>query len=211
MDILKSLEWRYATKKFNPSKKLSNQKVETLKNAFNLTATSFGLQPLKMIVIQNKKLQEKFIEHAYYQRQVADASHLLVLCIENDTTKEDIINYFELENKIRGTGESVISKFRKQLISMYENQSIDEKQLSAKYQTYIALGNLLTVCAVEKIDSCPMEGFIPEKIDELLNLKSLNLKSVLLLPVGYRAEDDVMNGLKKVRKPVKETVIEILE
>lgn len=209
MNILNSLEWRYATKKFDPSKKLSNQQIETLKKAFNLTPTSFGLQPLKLIVIQNKELQEKFVEHSYYQRQVADASHLLVLCIENDTTTENVNAYFDLEKETRNTSEEVISDFRNQLVNMYENKSTEEKQLSAVYQTYIALGNLMTVCAVEKIDNCPMEGFVPSKIDELLNLDKLNLKSVLLLPVGFRAEDDVMNGLKKVRKPLSETVLEI--
>jgi len=209
MNILNSLEWRYATKKFDPSKKLSNQQIETLKKAFNLTATSFGLQPLKLIVIQNKELQEKFVEASYYQRQVADASHLLVLCIENNTTTDDIKAYFDLEIKTRGTSEEVVSTFRDQLIGMYKNKSAEEIQLSAKHQAYITLGNLMTVCAVEKIDACPMEGFIPEKVDELLNLNALNLKSVLLLPVGFRAEDDIMNGLKKVRKPLSETVLEI--
>lgn len=209
MNIISSLEWRYATKKFDPSKKLSNQQIETLKKAFNLTATSFGLQPLKMIVINNKELQEKFVPHSYYQRQVADASHLLVFCIENDTTSKDINNYFDLEKKVRALDESVITKFRKQLVEMYQNKSLEEKQQSAIFQTYIALGNLMTVCAIEKIDCCPMEGFVPSKVDELLNLKTQNLKSVLMLPVGFRAEDDIMIGMKKVRKPLNETVIEI--
>ena len=209
MHILNSLEWRYAVKKFDPSKKLSKDQIDTLKSAFNLTATSFGLQPIKMIVIQNKELQEKFVEHSYYQRQVADASHLLVLCIENDTTIEDVNAYFDLEKEIRGTSEEVIATFRNQLVEMYKNKSIEDKQLSAIYQIYIAVGNLMTVCAVEKIDSCPMEGFVPEKIDELLNLKTLNLKSVLMLPVGFRAEDDIMSGMQKVRKPLHKTVIEI--
>jgi nitroreductase/dihydropteridine reductase len=210
MNVINSLEWRYATKKFDPSKKLSNHQIETLKKAFNLTATSFGLQPIKMIVIQNKELQEKFVEHSYFQRQVTDASHLLVLCIENDTTTEDINTYFDLEKKVRGVDESVIADFRKQLIDMYQNKTIEEKQQSAVYQIYIALGNLLTVCAVERIDSCPLEGFIPSKIDEILNLPALNLKSVLMLPVGFRADDDVMNGINKVRKPLNETIIELL-
>ena len=210
MNIIESLEWRYATKKFDPSKKLSKQQVETLKKAFNLTPTSFGLQPMKMIVISDKQLQEQFVKHSYFQRQVADASHLLVLCIDTDTTTKDINAYFDLEKEIRNVDEKVVADFRKQLIGMYEGQTLEEKQLSAIYQTYIALGNLMTVCAIEKIDACPLEGFVPEKIDELLNLKSLNLKSVLLLPVGFRAEDDIMNGLKKVRKPMNETIIEIV-
>ena len=87
--------------------------------------------------------------------------------------------------------------------------SIEDRQLSAKYQTYIALGNLMTVCAVEKIDAIPMEGFIPSKVDELLNLKEKNLKSVLMMPVGYRAEDDQMSTMPKVRKSLKEIIIEI--
>ncbi|SNR29898.1 NAD(P)H-dependent oxidoreductase [Lutibacter flavus] len=209
MNIINSLEWRYATKKFDPSKKLSKDKIDKLKIAFNLTATSFGLQPIKMIVINNKELQEKFVEHSYYQRQVADASHLLVLCIENDTTADDVNAYFDLEKKIRNVDEEVISNFRNQLVDMYKNMSNEEKQLSAKYQTYIALGNLMTVCAIERIDACPLEGFIPHKIDELLSLKDLNLKSVLMLPVGYRAEDDIMSEMKKVRKPLNDTIIEI--
>jgi len=209
MNIISSLEWRYATKKFDPSKKLSNKKISTLKKAFNLTATSFGLQPIKMIVISNKELQEKFIELSYFQRQVADASHLLVFCIENDTTTKDINKYFDLEIKTRNVEEEVISKFRSQLIEMYKNKSIDEKRLSAIYQTYIVLGNLMTVCAVEEIDSCPMEGFIPEKVDELLNLKEQNLQSLLLMPVGYRASDDLMSSLKKVRKKESDIIIEI--
>jgi len=209
MNIISSLEWRYATKKFDPSKKLSNKKISTLKKEFNLTATSFGLQPIKMIVISNKELQEKFIELSYFQRQVADASHLLVFCIENDTTTKDINKYFDLEIKTRNVEEEVISKFRSQLIEMYKNKSIDEKRLSAIYQTYIVLGNLMTVCAVEEIDSCPMEGFIPEKVDELLNLKEQNLQSILLMPVGYRASDDLMSSLKKVRKKESDIIIEI--
>jgi len=210
MNIINSLEWRYATKKFDPSKKLSAQQIETLKNAFNLTATSFGLQPLKLIVIENKELQEEFVKYCYYQRQVADASHLLVLCIENDTTTEAINAYFDLEKEVRGISEEVISKFRNQLVAMYKNKTLEEKQLSATYQTYIALGNLMTVCAVEKIDNCPMEGFMTEKIDELLNLPAQNLKSILLMPVGFRADDDFMSTMKKVRKPLNETVLEIL-
>ena len=209
MDIINSLTWRYATKKFDSSKKLSNQQIETLKKAFNLTATSFGLQPIKMIVINNKELQEKFVPLSYFQRQVADASHLLVLCIENDTTSADINSYFDLEKKVRGVDETVISDFRKQLVEMYENKTVEERNLSAIYQTYIALGNLMTVCALEKIDACPMEGFIPEKYDEILGLKKQNLTSVLVLPIGFRAEDCYMKDLAKVRKDVQDTVIDI--
>jgi nitroreductase len=209
MDIIQSLEWRYAVKKFDPSKKLSNEQVRRLKQAFNLTPTSFGLQPMKMIVISNKQLQEKFVELSFNQRQVADASHLLVFCIDNDTTSEAINAYFDLEKRKRNVSEEVVGGFRNFLLNMYKNMSIEDRQLSAKYQTYIALGNLMTVCAVEEIDAIPLEGFIPSKVDELLNLKEKNLKSVLMMPVGYRAEDDQMSTMPKVRKSLKETIIEI--
>lgn len=209
MDIIDSLEWRYATKKFDPNKKLTDTHIETLKKAFNLTATSFGLQPLKLVVISNKELQEKFIEISFGQRQVADASHLLVICIENDTTTEDVHSYFDRVVETRGTEEEIIASFRQQLVDMYDKKSIEDRQLSSKYQAYIALGNLMTVCAVEQIDACPMEGFLPHKVDELLNLSEKQLQSVLLLPVGYRAEDDFMSKEKKVRKPLEELIFEI--
>lgn len=209
MNIIDSLNWRYATKKFDSSKKLSDEQLNTLKQAFNLTATSFGLQPIKLLVISNSELKEKLVPLCYYQEQVAQASHVLAICIEKSTTTADINAYFDLEKEIRGTKEEIISKFRHQLIEMYENKSEEEIQQSAVFQAYIALGNLLTVCAVEKIDSCPMEGFIPKKVDELLKLDEINLESVLLLPVGYRAKDDITNGLKKVRKSLNKTIIEI--
>ncbi|MCF6180725.1 NAD(P)H-dependent oxidoreductase [Lutibacter sp.] len=209
MNIIDCLNWRYATKKFDSSKKLSTQQLDTLKQAFNLTATSFGLQPIKLIIVSNQELKEKMIPLCYYQEQIAQASHVLAICIEKNTSEDDINAYFDLEKQIRGTKEEVISKFRSQLIDMYKNKSLEEIEQSAIYQTYIVLGNLMTVCAIEKIDACPMEGFIPKKIDELLNLSEKNLKSVLLLPVGFRANDDIMNGLKKVRKPLNKTIIEI--
>lgn len=209
MNIIDSLNWRYATKKFDSSKKLSSEQLNTLKQAFNLTATSFGLQPIKLVIVENINLKKKLVPLCYYQEQVAQASHVLAICIEKETTSDDINSYFDLEKKIRGTKEEVISKFRSQLIDMYNNKSKEEIELSSIYQTYIVLGNLMTVCAIEKIDACPMEGFIPEKVDELLQLNERNLKSVLLLPVGFRAEDDIMSGLKKVRKPLNKTIIEI--
>ena len=209
MNILESLEWRYAVKKFDPSKKLTEVQIDTIKNAFSLTASSFGLQPVKMIMVSNKELKEKMVAHAYFQRQVADASHLIVLCVKNNTTTDDINAHFDLVKEVRGTPEKILSKFRNQLIEAYNNKSLEEKLESAKNQAYIILGNLMTVCAVEKIDTCPMEGFIPEKIDALLKLPEQNLQSVLLLPIGYRAKDDFMNGMKKVRKALSDTIIEI--
>ncbi len=208
MNTLQSLEWRYACKKFDSDKKLSESQIDTLKNAFNLTPTSFGLQPIKMIVINDQELKDKIFHHSYYQDQVKTCSHLLVLCIDTVINEKSIDNYFDYEKKVRGTTEDIVGTFRKQLKDMYGGMTAESIERSSVYQTYIVLGNLMTVCAIEGIDSCPMEGFIPKKIDEILNLKEKNLKSVLMLPIGIRAEDDIMSGMKKVRKPLKDMVIE---
>jgi len=202
MNVIKSLEWRYACKKFDEKKKLSEIQIETLKKAFNLTPTSFGLQPVKMLIIDSKELKEKIFPYSFYQAQVTTCSHLIVLCIDTIVDERTVDAYFDLEKDVRGTSEEIVGEFRRQLKDMYKNKSKEEIEQSSIYQTYIILGNLMTVCALENIDTCPMEGFIPEKIDEILNLSDKNLKSVLMLPVGYRAEDDFMSKMKKVRKPL---------
>ncbi len=209
MNTIQSLNWRYACKKFDSTKIIPDEKINILKEAFNLTATSFGLQPIKMIIIKNKKLQAELVAHSYGQQQVGNASHLIVLCIDKDTTAQDIDACFDREMAIRGTSSETLAGFRKQLQDSFTQKSLEEKQQSATYQAYLALGNLMTVCALEKIDGCPMEGFTPQKYDEILGLASKNLKSVLVFPIGYRAEDDFMSKLQKVRKPLKEVVIEI--
>lgn len=209
MKTIEHLKWRYATKKFNPNKKLSQNKLNTLKEAFNLTATSFGLQTITMLVIENKYIREQLVAHAYKQKQVLDASHLLVICIQNNIESSDVIKYYNNIKDIRSTPETILKPYREGLMDMMDKKSIEKRQQWSSNQAYIALGNLMTVCAIERIDSCPMEGFIPDKFDELLKLKQKGLKSVLLLPVGYRADDDMFSELKKVRKPLKETIIEI--
>ncbi len=208
MNIINSLQWRYACKKFDDTQIVPKNKITILKEAFNLTATSFGLQPIKMGIIKNKELQRQLVEHSFGQQQIGNASHLLVLCIDDDTTLQDIDDSFDREKAIRGTSEEIIASFRKFLKDSFSKKSFEEKQQSAINQAYIALGNLMTVCALEKIDSCPMEGFNTQKFDEILALDKQNLKSILLLPIGYRANDDFMSKLKKVRKPLEDVVIE---
>jgi len=209
MKTIKSLKWRYACKKFNPNKKISNKKIKRLQKAFKLTATSFGLFPLKMVIIKDEKTKNILLEHAYFQKQITECSHLFIICIDTKINAKTIDTHFDYEKEVRGTKEEVIADFRKSLKDDFAKKSENEKEQGAKNQAYIALGNLMTVCALEKIDTCPMEGFNPQKFDELLDLNSLNLQSVLLLPVGYRAKDDFMSNLKKVRKPLKEIIINI--
>ncbi|WP_346882524.1 NAD(P)H-dependent oxidoreductase [uncultured Algibacter sp.] len=209
MDILKQLNWRYATKKFDATKKLSNDKLNIIKEAFNLTATSFGLQTIKLVIIKDKDLRATLVHASYNQKQILDASHLLVICIQNDVNKSDILNYYNNIKDTRDTPEAILKPYRDDLMQMMQNKSIKDRQKWSTNQAYIALGNLMAVCAIEGIDACPMEGFIPEQYDKILELDKKDLKSVLLLPIGYRAEDDMFSSLKKVRKPIKEAVIEI--
>ena len=209
MESINALRWRYAAKKFDPDRLLSGQKLDVLKRAFNLTATSYGLQPLKLIVVQNKEVQNSLMKASFNQKQISTASHVLVICIESTVDKEFIKKYFKTVQDVRNTPDEVLHPFRDSLIGDFEQKPIDEIKVWATHQAYLVLGTLLTVCAVEEIDSCPMEGFEPEKYNEILDLQKYGLEAVLALPVGYRAEDDFFASLKKVRRPVEETVIEL--
>jgi len=208
MANIKALQWRYATKKFDSEKILPQEKIETLKQAFNLTATSYGLQPLKLLVIHNKELQTQLKGFSYNQNQVDTASHLFVICIEREISEEFIENYFKRVKHIRETPEEVLSPFKDFLLKDFKVKTKAEINTWAINQAYLTLGTMLTVCAAEEIDSCPMEGFMPEKYDELLQLEEHNLHSVLVLPVGYRAEDDQFSSFKKVRRPLDDVIIE---
>ena len=203
---IESLKWRYATKNFDPNAVLAEDQLHLLKEAFNLTATSYGLQPCRMVILQNKVLQEKMMPMAFGQRQVLDAPAVLILC----TTAVDdtyVRKYFDLVEQMRSTPREILDPFQKQLEEKFTSMEHQEVEAWARNQAYISLGNLMTVCAQERIDSCPMEGFLPEKVDELLGLAEKGLKSVLLLPVGHRKEDDQFAAMTKVRLPIEDSVI----
>ncbi len=209
MNIIDSLNWRYATKKFDINKIVSEEKLSLLKKAFSLTPTSYGLQPVKLVVVRDKKIQNELVPHSYNQGQVEQASHLLIICIENIIDEAYIRAYFENEKKIRGTSDEAVNSFRSYLINSFSSKNENEIREWATKQAYITLGNLLTVCALEQIDSCPMEGFVPEKYNELLDLKSKGLSAVLVLPIGYRSNDDVFSSFKKVRKDINYDIISL--
>ena len=209
MNSIDNLKWRYAVKKFDHHKILSDNQINILKQAFNLTATSYGLQPIKLVVVKNKDIQKELVLHSWNQQQISQASHLLVICVDTKLDETDVEKYFERVKEIRNTPDEIINSFKEYLTTTIAGKTTKDLLSWGKNQAYLALGNLLTVCANEKIDSCPMEGFIPEKYDEVLGLKEKNLSSVLVLPVGFRAEDDIMTHQKKVRKNIGEIVIDI--
>lgn len=208
-DSLEVLQWRYAVKKFDETKILTEEKILILKNAFNLTATSYGLQPIKLVLINKKALQKQLVPYSYNQQQVAQASHVLVFCIETQIDEHYITEYFSRVHQIRKTGDEILAPFKNQLINLFSSKNIEEIKVWATNQAYLALGNILTVCAFEQIDSCPMEGFISEKYDAFLGLDKKHLKSVLVLPVGYRAADDQFSEFKKVRKTLENSIIHL--
>jgi nitroreductase len=206
--MIDALEWRYATKKFDDSKTIDSSTIELLKKGFNLTPTSYGLQPLRLVIIKDQKLKDKLFEHSYNQIQVKTASHVLVICIENTVDEKFINHNFELQKQIRNAKDEIIKPFREFLIKDFGKKSEQNIKEWAINQAYLALGNLLTICAAEKIDACPMEGFESKAYDDVLNLKEKGISSALVLPIGYRAEDDKFADFKKVRRPQEETIIE---
>ncbi|GAA0871820.1 NAD(P)H-dependent oxidoreductase [Gangjinia marincola] len=209
MDSISALSWRYATKKFDASKQLPEDKLTTLKKAFNLTATSYGLQPLQLVVIKDKNLQQELVEHSMGQQQVAQASHVLVFCIEKEINENYIKEYFKRVQRIRNTPDTILDPFKNFLIDDFKAKEREQIKQWSINQAYLAMGNLLTVCALEHIDACPMEGFSPVAYDQALALKSKNLQSVLVMPIGYRAKDDIFAEMEKVRRPLSETITEL--
>jgi len=208
MNVIEKLKWRYATKKFDTGAIIPEKDIDTIKEAFNLTATSYGLQPIKLLILKDKELQKKLVEHSMEQEQVAQASHILVFCIETNIDKDFIETYFNRVKSIRNTPAHILDPFKDFLIEDFKDRSKDYIEDWATKQAYLAMGNLLTVLAVEGIDACPMEGFSPKNYDRILKLKKKNLQSVLVMPIGYRADDDMFADFKKVRKKVSESTID---
>lgn len=211
MDTIQSLEWRYATKKFDATKKLPPQKIEVIKKAFNLTPTSYGLQPSKLVIVSNKELQEKLMQHTGNQQPIVTASHLLVFCIQTTIDHKLIEENFALQKEIRNTPNEILQPYKEFLLNHFAEKTQEQKEEWASQQVFLAMGNILNTCAQEKIDACPMEGFDSKMYDETLNLKEIGLKSVLILPIGYRAKDDIFAGFKKVRRPQEDVIVEFLD
>ena len=207
MNIIEQLNWRYATKSFDSEKIIGEDDINTLLEAFNLTATSYGLQPIILIVIKDKALQEQLVPLSFNQKQVMEASHLFVFCIDSKMDTPFILDYFNRVKDIRNTPNEILDPFKTFLVEDFGSKTQIDKENWAAKQAYLAMGNLMTVCALLNIDACPMEGFSPKDYDAILNLEKLKLKSVLIMPIGYRAKDDFMSKLKKVRKPINESVI----
>lgn len=199
-ELLTALNWRYATKVFDSTKKIPDDTWAALEESLVLTPSSYGLQPWKFIIIQDKELREQLVPHTWRQRQVADCSHLVVMATKRTMTEADIDANLMRIAEVRGGTPDALAGFRKMLIGdVITGERSQYITVWAKMQAYIALGQFMAAAALLGIDTCPMEGFIPEKYDEILGLEALGLTTAVLCPAGYRSADDRYASLPKVR------------
>ncbi|WOD43564.1 NAD(P)H-dependent oxidoreductase [Hwangdonia lutea] len=203
MELLKNLNWRYATKKFDTSKKVSNSDLNKLKEAVQLSVSSYGLQLYKVLIIENPEIREQLKPASWNQSQITDASHLFVFCNYTDATPEAIDGFINQTAKTRKLELERLNGYGDFIKEKLNEKTPEEKTSWLKSQTYLALGNLLNACAELKIDACPMEGFEPEAYNKILDLDNQGLNAAVIAPIGYRHEEDHTIGQQKVRKPME--------
>ena len=211
MNLIEALNWRYATKVFDKTRKLTNDEVNSIIEAARLAPTSSGLQPFEILLITNQELKNKISEISYNQQMPADCSHLLVFAVWDTYTDERIEHIYNITTNERDVAPDKYSAYKQRLKTIFANRTADQNFAHAAHQAYIALGFAMAQAAAIKVDTVPMEGFSPEEVDKLLQLREKGLKSVLLLPLGYRDEaNDWLMTMKKVRHPMSEflTIIE---
>jgi nitroreductase len=198
--IIEDLKWRYATKKYDTSKKISESDLDILKNVLALVPTSNGLQPFKFLIIENHELREKLKEKSYNQSQIADASHLIVMCSYKNIDAEFVESYLKLNANHRNLPLENLAGFRSHLHRTVVSKNEEEILNANSKQVYIALGHLLHAAAQLRIDASPMEGFDANGYDEILGLSEKNLHATVVCALGYRSEEDAYQFQKKVRK-----------
>jgi len=209
-ELLEKLQWRYATKKMNPAKPVSQDKVDRIIEAARLAPTSSGLQPFEIIVVKNPELRERIRAKAWNQAQITDCSHLLVFAAWDHYTPERINMMFDLTNTVRESVNEGWEAYRQQLLATYPARDAEVNFQHAAKQAYIGLGAALIAAAFEEVDSTPMEGFDPKAIDQILDLGARGLRSVVLVPLGYREPaGDWLVNLKKVRRSGGQFVTEM--
>ncbi len=207
-DLLSALHWRYATKAFDPAKKLPAEIISALEESLVLTPSSYGLQPWKFLVITDKALREQLVPHSWGQRQVADCSHLIVFTIKSSFGAADVDAYIDRICELRGVGRDAMQAYRDIMVGDVVHGPRGKNYADwAKRQTYIALGQLMLSAAMLGVDACPMEGFSTEQYDEILGLPSLGLTTSVVCPLGYRAESDKYATATKVRFAAKDVII----
>ncbi|NJR18880.1 MAG: NAD(P)H-dependent oxidoreductase [Calothrix sp. CSU_2_0] len=205
--VLQQLQWRYATKKFDPSKKIPDDAWKALEQSLVLAPSSFGLQPWKFFVVRNPEIRQQLLVHSWGQPQVVDASHLVVFAIKKDLNAADVDRYLNRMAEVQQTTVENLQKFGSVVKGFMEKPPypLDINDWSTR-QVYIALGEFMTAAAVLGIDTCPMEGFVPAKYDEVLGLPAQGYKAVLACPAGYRSDEDHSAQRPKVRFKTEDVV-----
>jgi nitroreductase len=208
--LVNQLNWRYATKQFDPSRKINAEDWAALEHSLVMAPSSYGLQPWKFIVVNDPSVREKLVASSWGQRQVAEASHLVVFTYKADLGEQDIDAYVDRIAEVRGVPRESLSQLRDMMVqSIVQGRDREERGAWAARQVYIALGNLLNSAALLGIDACPMEGIEPEKYGGILGLEKSGLRAVAACALGYRAEADTYSQLKKVRFPKEEVVLQV--
>lgn len=209
MSVIDNLQWRSAIKSFDATKKVSPEKLDELLTAIQLAPSSLGLQAYRVLVVEDPEIREKLREAAHGQAQLTHSSAVIVFAIEVNLDKAYGNKYIDLVAKTRGIGREHLAGYEQMVTGAIENLTEEQKIAWSTKQAYIALGVLLTAAAEMGIDACPMEGFQAGKFDEILGLKELGLTSVVIAPVGYRADEDVYSKMTKVRRPKEELFIHV--
>ena len=205
--LQEKLNWRYATKKMDPARAVPQDKVDRILEAARLAPTSSGLQPFEIIVVTNPEVKAKLSAAAYGQSQIVDGSHVMVFAAWDNYTAARIDAVIKQTHAERGTPLEALNAYYDGLKAQYLPRDAELNYQHAARQAYIAFGVALTAAAFEEVDSTPMEGFDPAQVDEILGLREKGLRSVTLMPLGYRANvGDWLDGAKKVRKPMEELV-----
>ncbi len=206
-DILSALNWRYACKAFDPSKKIPAETWEKLEQSLVLTPSSFGLQPWKFLIVQDPELREKLVPHAWNQRQIADCSHLVIMTVPKALGEDYIDANIARMVEVRGGTADALAGFRNMVAGFRTGlESKGGLETWAKLQSYIALGQFMLAAALLEVDTCPMEGFVPAKFDEILGLEATGHTAAVLCPAGYRSADDRYASLPKVRFEAKDVI-----
>ena len=205
--VTEQLNWRYATKKFDPSRKIPEEIWEVLEQSLVLAPSSFGLQPWKFIVVRNPQIRQQLLEHSWGQIQVVEASHLVVLAIKKDLNDSDVDRYIKRMSEVQEVPVENLQKYAGVVKGFLKQPPfpLDINEWSTR-QTYIALGQYMTCAAMLGIDTCPMEGFVPAKYDEVLGLSAQGYSAVVVCPAGYRAADDKYATNPKVRYATEDVV-----
>ncbi len=207
--LLDSLNYRYATKVFDPTRKINAETLLALKTCLTLTPSSFGLQPWKFIVVDSPEIREKLKSASWGQPQVTDASHLVVLTTRTNLTQKDIDKWITRLSEVQETPLENLAGYAGMISSFTSNMSEVEKQAWNTRQVYIALGQLMTAAAVIGVDTCPLEGISPNDYDEILGLKDSGYATAVACALGYRSTDDKYADAKKARFPSSDLIAHI--